>query len=417
MKNNVKNKIENVAVVLVETAGTNTELELYEIEQLVKTAQGNVAKVFSQKRISLDISTVMGEGKLDEIADYVNNKENNIDVLLFCNTLTVSQRTKIGEKINDALIIDKTDLILDIFALHAQSATGKKQVEMAQLAYSLANHTSNGNYSRQGAGIGTRGPGETKLETNKRVIRDRIVRIKRELQQLEKQRLQTKMSRRKNNAFTVSLVGYTNAGKSTLFNTLTNNTIYTDDKLFATLDTTTRRCCLPSGIEILLSDTVGFIRNLPHELVEAFKSTLEETTDADLVLDVCDVSDKNVAEQIKVTEEVLQSLAVSAPIVRVFNKCDKQIGGELPTGGTQSVMISAKTGKNIDVLLDIINGYVMKEYVKVNMQVPLKNVGGELAKLNNYCVKIEVAYSEEYAKIIATMRRSYLHMFTEYLIF
>jgi len=320
----MKIELEKILVVFVETPDTDIDYDLEEIRRLVETANGTVVDVVVQKRSTIDSLCAVGTGKLLEIADLV--QEIGIETVLFNCQLDAVQRRKIADTLN-CRVLDRIDLVLDIFALHAKTGEGKKQVELAQLRYTYATKPKNVDYSRQGGGIGTRGPGETKLETDKRIVRDKITRLKRELAELQKNRDVARQKRTKNNMFCIALVGYTNAGKSTLFNKLTNADIYADDKLFATLDTTTRKLCLHElGIEILLSDTVGFIKNLPHELIEAFKSTLDEVVNADLILNVCDFCDKNVDEHIAVTEGLLHDMRVAAPVIRVYNKIDQEDG-------------------------------------------------------------------------------------------
>ncbi|MBQ3066821.1 MAG: GTPase HflX [Clostridia bacterium] len=330
-------KISNVAIVYIELPNSTPEEDIQEIGELVRTANGKVSLTFSQKRNSVDPQTVLGSGKLQELKTSLDLLENPVDVVVFCNKLLAPQRIAI-EKVLEVDVIDKMDLILDIFALHAHSAEGKKQVELAQLSYAYATKPEK-NFSRQGGGIGTRGPGETKLETNKRLQRDRIHRLRAEIAELEKQRNVTRQQRKDNDAFTVALVGYTNAGKSTLFNALTNNNVFAENLLFATLDTTLRKLKLQNGVEIVLCDTVGFIKDLPHQLVDAFKSTLDETRNADLILNVCDISNPSAESQIAVTENLLAELGVTAPIVRVYNKIDKQIAFSPELSSTQCVYV------------------------------------------------------------------------------
>ena len=412
--------MENVALMYVELPSANVEQDLYELKELIRTAQGEIKLESTQKRNSVDANTVVGKGKLEELKRAIEALDCTIDVVIFSCPLNATQRATLKKEL-DIDVIDKIDLILDIFALRANSAEGKKQVELAQLSYNLATRTE-GNFSRQGAGIGTRGPGETKLETNKRLARERIYRLRQELKEIEKHRALTRKQRAENGVFTVALVGYTNAGKSTLFNRLTEADVYADDKLFATLDTTVRRVKLPNGVEILICDTVGFIKELPHGLLEAFKSTLEEATRADLLLNVCDVSDENVAKHIEVTEQTLAELNTTAPILRVYNKNDKfartESMGELAFDNASSVFVSALTGKNIDVLLEKIQNYVMEKYAIVNLTVPHAESAKLLSLLNRYNAQCQnIDYTDDYTKIKAVIAKKYVGVVAQYICF
>lgn len=415
----MKSKVENVALVYIELPNANTEQDLYELKELISTAQGEIKLYCTQKRDSIDPNTVLGSGKLEELKRTIEMLECDIDVVIFSCNLNATQRATLSKTL-DCDVIDKIDLILDIFAMRATSAEGKKQVELAQLSYNLATKPE-GNFSRQGAGIGTRGPGETKLETNKRIARDRIHRLKLELKEIEAHRNLTRKKREENGLFTVALVGYTNAGKSTLFNRLTQSDVYADDKLFATLDTTVRKTALDNGVEILLCDTVGFIKNLPHTLINAFKSTLEEATRADLLLNVCDASDENVADHISTTEATLSELGATAPLVRVYNKYDKMEANSavgIAPCNTPSVFISALTGKNVDILLETIMKFVHARYSTVKLRVPL----AESAKLLSLLHKIDaqcqsVEYLDAFAEIKAVISKKYVDLVAKYISF
>ncbi len=415
-----KIKEENVALVYVELPDSNSEQDLYELRELISTAQGKIVLNCSQKRNTIDANTVVGKGKLDEIAQAIklfNCEDNKVDVVIFSCNLNSTQRATLKKQF-ECDVIDKLDLILDIFALRATSAEGKKQVELAQLSYNLATKPE-GDFSRQGAGIGTRGPGETKLETNKRIARERIYRLRQELAEIEKRRNLTRKNRTENDKFVIALVGYTNAGKSTLFNGLTGSDIYADDKLFATLDTTVRKFKLDNGIETLICDTVGFINELPHTLLNAFKSTLEEAATADLLLNVCDVSDPNVAKHIEVTERTLAELNTTAPLMRVYNKCDKLEYGKymLPDiDNCPAVFVSALTGKNIDVLRDRIADYVMTQYSVITVEFELDQTYRILPLLNKYAVTCDVVYSDTCGKARITVLKRYVNLFADYII-
>lgn len=405
--------ITNVLLVYVETPDANVNQDLHELEELIKTANGKIVLTVTQKRNTLDPVTVLGIGKIEEIKNSLQVVE-DIEVAIFSCELDSQQRRFLQKEL-DVDIIDRIDLILDIFALRAQSAEGKKQVELAQLTYNLATRPTK-NFSRQGAGIGTRGPGETKLETNKRLIRDRIYHLRQELNQIAKHRDLSRKERKRNPVFTITLVGYTNAGKSTLFNLLTQNQVYADNKLFATLDTTVRKSVLPNGVSVLFCDTVGFIKDLPHQLINAFKSTLEEAVLADLVLNVCDISDENVENHIQVTEQLLAELGVNAPILRVYNKCD--VVEILPFIQTDrpAIFISAKTGKNIDVLVDAIQQRTKTDYANVMLKVEIANYGKLVTLLNKYDAKFTVDFDELYANVTATIRREYVDRFMSYIV-
>lgn len=405
--------ITNVLLVYVETPSANVNQDLHELDELIKTANGKIVLTVTQKRNTLDPVTVLGIGKIEEIKNSLQVVE-DIEVAIFSCELDSQQRRFLQKEL-DVDIIDRIDLILDIFALRAQSAEGKKQVELAQLTYNLATRPTK-NFSRQGAGIGTRGPGETKLETNKRLIRDRIYHLRQELNEIAKHRDLSRKERKRNPVFTIALVGYTNAGKSTLFNLLTQNQVYADNKLFATLDTTVRKSVLPNGVSVLFCDTVGFIKDLPHQLINAFKSTLEEAVLADLVLNVCDVSDQNVESHIQVTEQLLGELGVTSPILRVYNKCD--VVENLPFVQTDrpAIFISAKTCKNIDVLLDTIQQRTQTDYAKITLKVEITNYGKLVTLLNRYDAKFTVDFDDVYANVIAIVRREYIDRFMTYIV-
>ena len=295
---------------------------LDELERLVETAGAvSFARVTQMKNVP-DAATCIGKGKLEELKEICQN--NDVSNIIFDCELTPAQIKNI-ENETECDVVDRSMLILDIFALHATSAEGKVQVELAQLKYTAPRLIGKGkDMSRLGGGIGTRGPGESKLEIDRRRLASRISYLQGELIELEKNRQTMRQQRERSNLPKACIVGYTNAGKSTLLNYLTNAGILAQDKLFATLDPTTRKYELPSGISMLITDTVGFIRKLPHHLVHAFRSTLEEAVFCDFLINVVDASDDECGEHMQVTSEILNSLGVgNKPILYVFNKSDK----------------------------------------------------------------------------------------------
>ncbi|MBO5306036.1 MAG: GTPase HflX, partial [Clostridia bacterium] len=287
-----------------------TEKSLDELTRLLDTAGGEVFARLIQNKDTPDVRTVIGSGKVNELKEIC--KQNEIDLVIFDGDLSPSQIRNLEDELETPSVIDRSMLILDIFALHAKTGEGKLQVELAQLKYTAPRLIGKGNeLSRLGGGIGTRGPGETKLESDKRHMKRRIAALEDELDVLEKNRMTMRASRDRSGIPKVAIVGYTNAGKSTLLNRLTDAGILAEDKLFATLDPTTRKYELPSGESILLTDTVGFIRKLPHHLVKAFKSTLDEAVYADILMIVVDVSDPEFRAQLEVTEHLLEELGAS----------------------------------------------------------------------------------------------------------
>lgn len=301
-----ENEYERALLISVDTGDFAAEISANELTELAKTAGAEVVGIMIQKREAPSAASYVGSGRLAEIRDFC--AANEIELVIADGELTPVQARNI-ENAADARVVDRTMLILDIFAQRARSAEGKIQVELAQLKYSLPRLTGKGtSLSRLGGGIGTRGPGETKLETDKRHIRRRIQYLNESLQKLEKRRLAMHDRRQKNGAQAVAIVGYTNVGKSTLMNCLTKAGVLEENKLFATLDPTARKLTLPNGEDIMLVDTVGLVRRLPHKLVDAFHSTLEEALWADVVLNVCDASSPECNEQIMVTNDLLASL-------------------------------------------------------------------------------------------------------------
>lgn len=341
---------EKVLLIGIDTGEYNAEVSVKELCELVRTAGGIVFGIVIQKRPKADNTSYIGAGKLEEAREIAEGNE--VD-LIVCDCELSPNQQRFLENYFDTRVIDRTMLILDIFAANARSGEGKLQVELAQLRYMLPRLTGRGaSMSRLGGGIGTRGPGETKLETDRRHIRSRIHKLEEELEELGKRRERYRAKRRNDGTSSIAIVGYTNAGKSTLLNCLTDAGVLTENKLFATLDPTARALRLPNGQTVMFIDTVGFISRLPHFLVEAFKSTLEEATDADLILIVCDISDDECDNQLEVTKQILEELgAGNKPVVTAYNKCDRVILGDF-IFDRGSVGISALNGEGIDELLD-----------------------------------------------------------------
>ena len=367
-------KKDRVLLAAVDTGSYDVELSLDELEELTETAGGEVIARVTQKRPSFDSGTCIGSGRLEEMAEICRNE--NIDRIVFDCELTATQIRNI-EDVCGVFTIDRTMLILDIFAQRATTREGRLQVEIAQNKYRLPRLAGMGtNMSRLGGGIGTRGPGESKLETDKRHIRTRIAALSDELKEIEKRRGLMRKRRKKDGVLTAAIVGYTNVGKSTLLNYLTEAGVLAENKLFATLETTSRAIELPDGRSVTLIDTVGLIRRLPHQLVEAFKSTLEEAASADVIIHVCDASADDCEEQAKVTLELLKELGCEGiPVVTVFNKCDKvPYINELDTSG-EAVKISAKNGTGIDSLLAAIQKALPENSVSCRLLLPFDKAG------------------------------------------
>ncbi|MBE3592442.1 MAG: GTPase HflX [Thermoanaerobacter sp.] len=363
---NKNKKIERAILVgIISTPEDEESME--ELKELALTAGAEVVGVMTQKRNTIDKAHYIGKGKLEELKFFAENQE--VDLVIVNDELTGTQIKNMEDFLN-VKVIDRTNLILDIFAKRAKSKEGMLQVELAQLKYRLPRLAGlGGQLSRLGGGIGTRGPGETKLETDRRHIKNRIKAIEKKLEEIERHRSLQRERRKKNRIPVIAIVGYTNAGKSTLLNALTNAEVYVEDKLFATLDPTARKLVFSSGREVILIDTVGFIRKLPHDLVEAFKSTLEEVKYADLLLHVIDVTSPDMEEKIKVVEKVLSDLgAINTPKINVFNKID--LLEVVPKGNGREVYISAKNKIGFDKLLQAIEREIFKDVEVVNFLLP-----------------------------------------------
>lgn len=325
---NKREKAIIIGLVLPESSPEEVEISLDELERLVETAGGKVIKRLTQKRETPHPRTYIGLGKAEEVAQLC--RELDVDLVIFDHELSSSQQRNL-ENILKVKVVDRTALILDIFAQHAHSKEGKLQVELAQLNYLLPRLRGRGvTLSRLGGGIGTRGPGETKLEVDRRRIKERLSHLKRELKKVAQHReIQRKLRERKG-IFNISIVGYTNAGKSTLLNSLTNSSVYVEDQLFATLDSTTRKLYLTNSFEVVISDTVGFIQKLPPQLVAAFHSTLREVTLSDLIIHVADASSSYLEKQIEAVEATLEEIGASEKDrLLVLNKVDLLSQSEL----------------------------------------------------------------------------------------
>lgn len=345
--------VENVLVIAVNQSKKSErqfQSSLDELVSLCKTAGGQVKSVITQNRDRIHQATYIGEGKLQEVMQIVETEE--IDLVVANNELSAGQIRNLADAL-DVRVLDRSQLILDIFAMRAQTKEGKLQVELAQLEYLLPRlHGQGANLSRLGGGIGTRGPGETKLETDRRHIERRIYDIKRRFQLVVKQREQYRKRRRTNDIFQIAIVGYTNAGKSTIFNRLTNSQSLEEDQLFATLDPLTRRIQLPSGLKSLITDTVGFIQDLPTALIAAFKSTLEEVTEADFLLHVVDISDPDLLQQQETVRKLLMDLdAGHIPVLTVYNKKDQLDADFFLANQFPNIQISALEEADLQALL------------------------------------------------------------------
>jgi GTP-binding protein HflX len=394
---------------LVGTVDPGTDLRatdpLDELSRLAETAGAVVVERLVQKRERPDPRTYIGSGKADELSRYV--AEHAIDCVIFDNELSPAQVQNL-EKDVGCKVIDRTELILDIFATNARTFQAKLQVELAQLQYTLPRisrlgaHITTEQQVGGGAGIGMRGPGEKQIESDRRLARRRITILRREMKQLEERKRREVSARTLENT-TVSLVGYTNAGKSTLMNALTRAGVLVEDKLFSTLDTRTRIWTLGGGIKVLLSDTVGFIRNLPHDLVASFHATLEEVAQADLLVHLVDASSAQAEEQIKAVRAVLAELKVSdKPSLLVFNKVDRfrdPVEREiLARRFPESLSISARTGEGFDELSARISAILTRRLRDLEVEIPLTE-GRLLAELTTWSVLVEREYVDGHVRM------------------
>ncbi len=364
-----KEPVQHALLIGLDTGSYDAQASLDELAELAAAAGAIVEGMMLQNRAQVNTATYIGSGKLAEAIDFC--EKHDVDLLLFDDELTGSQIRNLEEKTGRD-VVDRTTLILDIFAKRARSNEGKLQVELAQQKYLLPRLIGAGRkLSRLGGGIGTRGPGETKLESDRRHIRRRIASLESQLEELSFQRARARASRAKRDYTTVAIVGYTNVGKSTLLNRLTDAGVLAKDQLFATLDPTARELLLPDGRRTILVDTVGLISRLPHPLVQAFHSTLEEAAEADLILNLCDISSDRVEEQLEVTRNLLDELGCGdIPVLTVYNKVDKL--GYLPKqpDNEKIVFLSAKEGIGFETLLEKIAANLFAGVKEVSACIP-----------------------------------------------
>lgn len=410
--------IEKIILVGIETNSNEGIIDSYldELDELAQTAGAVVVGRMIQKRESIHAAHYLGKGKIDELKNLIHQLD--ATSIVCDDELSPAQLKNLSDMLK-IKVIDRTILILDIFASRAQSSEGKIQVELAQLKYRMSRLTGLGvSLSRLGGGIGTRGPGETKLESDRRHLRNRIGELNSELKSIETHRHTLRNQRIKKGIPVISIVGYTNAGKSTLLNKLTNAGVLAEDKLFATLDTTTRKIKLPSDLEILITDTVGFIRKLPHHLIKAFRSTLEELKYSDILIHVVDVSNDRCEEQMKIVYETIKELeCIDTPIITVFNKIDKDIELPLPndTIARKSIKISAKYGTNINLLLTSIEEILHSSKNKMKVMIPYTDAH-LLNLLHTQCEIISEEHTGDGILIEAYVNDEASHRLNKYLV-
>ncbi len=389
------------------------ERSLDELERLLDTAGGVALAKVIQVKETFDPRTCIGRGKVEEIRALCENEK--VELVVFDFELTPAQIRNLEKDLDGPAVIDRSMLILDIFAKHAVSGEGKLQVELAQLKYSAPRLIGKGTeLSRQGGGIGSRGPGESKLETDRRHLKERVGALEHKLAELERNRAVMRASRDRSGIPKIAVIGYTNAGKSTLLNTLTGAGVLSENKLFATLDPTTRKMDLPSGESVLITDTVGFIRKLPHHLVKAFKSTLDEVKYADILLVVSDASDPELSEHLQVTREIAEQLgAADKPVIYAYNKCDTL--DAMPTeGADDSVFISALDGFGIESLLSLIEDVLQRTKKKRTLLIPYADQSVLSAIYDSYSVE-SVDYEENGIRAVAVLDAKGLGMYGKYL--
>ena len=405
-------KKERVILVAVATSDNDDTLQsLDELEELVETAGAETVAKVIQNRERIHPGTYIGKGKIEEIQGLIYSLE--VDTVICDDELSPAQNYNLEEAL-DVKVIDRTVLILDIFAKRASTSEGKLQVELAQLRY-RASHLIGGRsgLSRLGGGIGTRGPGEQKLETDRRIIKERITQVRRELNNVKQTRELTRKKRQENFVPVVAITGYTNAGKSTLLNKLTGAGVLSEDKLFATLDPVTRRLSLENGGEMLFTDTVGFIRKLPHHLIQAFRSTLEEAKYADIILHVADCSNPDIDSQMYTVYDTLGKLGIGdKKIVTAFNKIDL-FDGDVnfkDLKADKTVKISAKNGTGLEKLLDVLIDTAREGKVLVERVFPY-NEASKVNEIHKAGQVIEEDYRNNGIYIKADIPREYVYMF------
>lgn len=392
---------------------TATESTLEELKALLETAGGTAVGTLLQSRPAPDPHSFLGEGKVEELRQAV--EATGANMVIFDNDLSPSQIRTL-EDITGATVIDRSALILDIFAQRAKTREGRLQVELAQYQYLLPRLSGMGrSLSRQGGGIGTRGPGETRLESDRRHIRTRISRLQQELKEVRRVRGVQRQLREKNSVPVVALIGYTNAGKSTLLNTLTGAGIPANNRLFDTLDTTTRRMTVSDTLDVLLSDTVGFIAKLPHNLVEAFQATLEELQYADLLLHVIDASDPDRAAHMEVVEKLAAQLAPQGvPIIEVYNKADL-VEPQLIPVGENKVAISAATGTGLPKLLELVEQNLDTGVKRVTMKLPY-SAAGEVDRIHREGKVFTTEYENDGILVEAALSREMQGRYRDYIL-
>ena len=406
--------------ILVSVAKSTQQLEecersLDELERLLDTAGAvSYARVI-QVKSSYDPRTVIGSGKVREIKELA--AAGDVSLVVFDLELSPMQIRNLEDDIGDVDVIDRSMLILDIFALHATSGEGKIQVELAQLKYTAPRLIGKGaQLSRQGGGIGTRGPGETQLESDRRHLHTKIAALEAKLSEIEHNRSVMRAQRDRSGLPKIAVVGYTNAGKSTLLNRLTGAGVLAENKLFATLDPTTRKLELPCGETVLLTDTVGFIRKLPHHLVKAFKSTLDEVTYADLLLIVSDITDPEVAEHLEVTESIIAELkAEDKPRIYVYNKCDMLDGISYAVPRERTVAISALENNGVDVLIQMIENVIRENKREVKLLIPY-SAQHIVSRLYDTCEVLETSYEENGVLVRAVLGKEEQGMLAKYIL-